>query len=150
MQLRVRPDSASVIAVLFLLAGCGGPPAPAVASQPAGGAEATEVAFVIDNATVVTMDGSGRVLSPASVAVDGTEIVAVDAPAAVAARYRGRQRLDLAGRLLGLSGRARVVHVDVEAVLRQREPARPADPGPAAGDHRDTISHRHTSVRPAV
>jgi hypothetical protein len=38
------------------------------------------VSLIISNGTVVTMDGSRRVLAPGSVAIDGTDIVAVDRP----------------------------------------------------------------------
>ncbi len=47
------------------------------------------VALVVTGGTVVTMDGTGRVLSPGAVAIDGREIVAVDAPEVVAARFTG-------------------------------------------------------------
>ena len=36
------------------------------------------VTLIVTNATVVTMDGGGRVLSPGAVAIDGRDIVAVD------------------------------------------------------------------------
>ena len=55
------------------------------------------VALVITNATVVTMDESGRVLRPGALAIDGRDIVAVDTPAAIAAGYRGRDTIDAGG-----------------------------------------------------
>lgn len=96
MTMRAARRTALGLALTLILAGCGRSPAP----PPAAGAGTTEVGFVLDNATVVTMDGGGRVLSPGSLAVDGTTIVAVDTPAAIAAKYRGRQRLDLAGHIV--------------------------------------------------
>jgi 5-methylthioadenosine/S-adenosylhomocysteine deaminase len=56
-----------------------------------------EVSLVISAGTVITMDASGRVLSPGAVAVDGREIVAVDDPAAMASRFKGRESLHAPG-----------------------------------------------------
>ncbi len=58
------------------------------------------VAFVITGGTVVTMDGGGRVLSPGAVAIDGRDIVAVDAPDAIAARFSARETIDAAGQVV--------------------------------------------------
>jgi len=89
------------LTLLLVLGGCGAPPTPAgLPPQSAPAAGGTEVSFVIDNATVVTMDGAGRVLSPGSVAVDGTRIVAVDTPEAIAARFRARERIDGTGQIV--------------------------------------------------
>ena len=55
------------------------------------------VTLIVTNATVVTMDRGGRVLSPGAVAIDGRDIVAVDAPAAIRAAYRGRESIDAGG-----------------------------------------------------
>jgi 5-methylthioadenosine/S-adenosylhomocysteine deaminase len=56
----------------------------------------TPVDLVIAGGTVVTMDG-GRVLSPGAVAIAGKDIVAVGAPAAVAAQYEAKQSIDATG-----------------------------------------------------
>jgi 5-methylthioadenosine/S-adenosylhomocysteine deaminase len=56
-----------------------------------------QVALVITGGTVVTMDGTGRVLSPGAVAIDGRDIVAVDTPAAIDARFAARERIDATG-----------------------------------------------------
>src|SRR5690606_6196211 len=58
------------------------------------------VSYVLANATVVTMDADSRVLSPASVAVDGPDIVAVDSPDAIGARFQPRETIDLAGHIV--------------------------------------------------
>jgi len=100
MQLRAADRVFLSLALTLSIAGCGSPPAPARSAPQASSTATTDVSFVLDNAIVVTMDGSGRVLSPGSVAVDGTNIVAVDTPEAIAAKYRGRQRLDLAGHIV--------------------------------------------------
>jgi 5-methylthioadenosine/S-adenosylhomocysteine deaminase len=100
MQLRAADRVFLSLALTLSIAGCGSPPVPARSAPQASSTAAADVSFVLDNAIVVTMDGSGRVLSPGSVAVDGTNIVAVDTPEAIAAKYRGRQRLDLAGHIV--------------------------------------------------
>jgi hypothetical protein len=68
----------------------------ALALQPG---QARPVSLVVTNGTVVTMDGGGRVLAAGAVAVEGREIVAVDAAMAGAAStatisrpLRGRTR----------------------------------------------------------
>jgi 5-methylthioadenosine/S-adenosylhomocysteine deaminase len=58
------------------------------------------VGLVITNGAVVTMDGGGRVITPGAVAIDGTDIVAVDTAAAVRQRYRGRETIDAAGAIV--------------------------------------------------
>jgi 5-methylthioadenosine/S-adenosylhomocysteine deaminase len=58
------------------------------------------VSLVITGGTVVTMDGNGRVLSQGAVAIDGRDIVAVDAADAIAARFDGRQSIDAAGQVV--------------------------------------------------
>jgi 5-methylthioadenosine/S-adenosylhomocysteine deaminase len=54
------------------------------------------VGLVITGGTVVTMDG-GRVLAPGAVAIDGRDIVAVDTPAAIAARFQAKESIDASG-----------------------------------------------------
>ncbi len=56
-----------------------------------------QISLIIANGIVVTADGSRRVLSPGSVAIDGRDIVAVDTPQAVAAAYRAAETIDAAG-----------------------------------------------------
>jgi 5-methylthioadenosine/S-adenosylhomocysteine deaminase len=58
------------------------------------------VSFVLANAIVITMDGDSRVLSPGSVAVDGRDIVAVDTPDAIRARFAPRDTIDLSGHIV--------------------------------------------------
>jgi 5-methylthioadenosine/S-adenosylhomocysteine deaminase len=59
-----------------------------------------DVALVITGGIVVTMDGSGRVLSPGAIAIDGRDIVAVDTPDRVAAQFSPRERIDAAGQVV--------------------------------------------------
>jgi 5-methylthioadenosine/S-adenosylhomocysteine deaminase len=78
----VRASICALLTVLFLS------PPPA---QP------REVSLVVTGGTVLAMDAPGRVLTPGAVAVDGREIVAVDTPEAIAARFRGKATIDAAG-----------------------------------------------------
>jgi 5-methylthioadenosine/S-adenosylhomocysteine deaminase len=59
-----------------------------------------DVALVITDGIVATMDGSGRVLSPGAVVIDGRDIVAVDAPDRVAAQFSPRETIDAAGQVV--------------------------------------------------
>jgi 5-methylthioadenosine/S-adenosylhomocysteine deaminase len=59
-----------------------------------------DVALVITDGIVVTMDGSGRVLSPGAVVIDGRDIVAVDTPDRVAAQFSPRETIDAAGQVV--------------------------------------------------
>ena len=58
------------------------------------------VSFVVTGGAVVTMDGSGRVLRPGAVAVDGREIVAVDTADAVAQRFNAAETIDATGQVV--------------------------------------------------
>jgi 5-methylthioadenosine/S-adenosylhomocysteine deaminase len=85
--------------LLAVVLGCNAS-TPPEALPPDSAASRTDVAYVIDNATVVTMDAGGRILTPGSIAVDGSRIVAVDTPEAIAAAYRGRERIDATGHIV--------------------------------------------------
>src|SRR5687767_2141382 len=58
------------------------------------------VSLVIVNGTVVTMDGAGRVIANGGVAVDGSDIVAVDTAEAIERQFAGAERLDAAGQIV--------------------------------------------------
>jgi 5-methylthioadenosine/S-adenosylhomocysteine deaminase len=74
-----------------------GPPARPAAAQ-AGTRQG--VALVVTGGTVVTVDGSGRVLAPGAVAIEGREIVAVDTPDAIAARFTATETIDATGQIV--------------------------------------------------
>ena len=59
-----------------------------------------QVSLIVANGIVVTMDGERRVLTPGSIAIDGRDIVAVDTPTAIAARYRAAETIDAAGQVV--------------------------------------------------
>jgi 5-methylthioadenosine/S-adenosylhomocysteine deaminase len=62
--------------------------------------EPAAISLIITNGIVVTVDGNRRVLNPGAVAISGTDIVAVDTPAAIASRYKAAQTLDAAGKVV--------------------------------------------------
>ena len=61
---------------------------------------ATDVSLVVANGTVVTIDGTNRVLSPGSIAIDGQNIVAVDAPEAISKAFRAKDTIDAMGQVV--------------------------------------------------
>src|SRR4051812_44977733 len=60
-------------------------------------AQKQAVSLILTGGIVVTVDGSRRVIEAGAVAIDGRDIVAVDAAAAIASAYRGRETIDAAG-----------------------------------------------------
>src|SRR4051794_39312101 len=58
------------------------------------------VCLVISGGIVVTVDPNGRVLSPGAIAVDGRDIVGIDTPAAIAARFDAKETIDAAGQVV--------------------------------------------------
>ena len=61
---------------------------------------ARSVALVIANGTIVTMNANGDVLQSGSIAVDGTDIVAVGPAADIAARFRPKETIDAGGHMV--------------------------------------------------
>ena len=59
-----------------------------------------QVSLVVVNGTVVTMDGTGRVIPNGAVAIDGPGIVAVDTSDAIQRQYRGAETIDAAGQVV--------------------------------------------------
>jgi 5-methylthioadenosine/S-adenosylhomocysteine deaminase len=55
------------------------------------------VSLIIANGTVVTMDGSRRVLAPGSVAIDGADIVAVDRPEIIRQQFTAADTIEAWG-----------------------------------------------------
>lgn len=78
-----------LILAALVAAGVGGAPAGQPARQ--------TVALIVTGGTVVTMDGGGRVLAPGAVAIDGRDIVALDTPEAIAARFTAADTIDATG-----------------------------------------------------
>jgi 5-methylthioadenosine/S-adenosylhomocysteine deaminase len=59
-----------------------------------------EVSLVVINGIVVTGDAAGRVIQAGAVAVDGSDIVAVDTADAISQRFRGRETIDAGGQVV--------------------------------------------------
>ena len=59
-----------------------------------------EVSLVVTGGTVVTMDAAGRTLGDGAVAIDGTDIVAVDTAEAIGRQFRGRETIDASGQIV--------------------------------------------------
>jgi 5-methylthioadenosine/S-adenosylhomocysteine deaminase len=56
-----------------------------------------QVALIVTNGIVVTMDRAGRVLTPGAIAIDGRDILAVGTPQQIDAAYRAAESIDAAG-----------------------------------------------------
>src|SRR5262245_49497784 len=67
-----------------------------LAQQPA----ARSVSLIITGGIVVTMDGSGRVLQPGAVAIDGRDIVGVDNIDVIKQRFTSKETIDATGQVV--------------------------------------------------
>ena len=63
-------------------------------------AQPRPVALIVAGGTVVTMDGTRRVLHPGAVAIDGDAIVAVDTEEAIRSRFTAATTIDAAGQVM--------------------------------------------------
>ena len=61
-----------------------------VSAQPA----RRRVALIVTGGTVITQNAAHRILTPGAIAIDGTDIVDVDTPAAIAAKYQAAETID--------------------------------------------------------
>ena len=59
-----------------------------------------QVSLVITGGTVITVDAARRVIANGALAIDGTDIVAVDTAEAVARQFRGADTIDATGELV--------------------------------------------------
>jgi 5-methylthioadenosine/S-adenosylhomocysteine deaminase len=59
-----------------------------------------EVDLVVTGGTVVTVDSAGRIIQTGAIAVDGTDITAVDTADAIAKQFRGRETIDASGQIV--------------------------------------------------
>jgi 5-methylthioadenosine/S-adenosylhomocysteine deaminase len=60
----------------------------------------TQATLIISNGIVITVDGNRRILNPGSVAINGADIVAVDTPQNVAARFKAAETIDATGKVV--------------------------------------------------
>lgn len=58
------------------------------------------VSLVVTGGTVVTVDGTGRVLPSGAIAIDGRDIVAVDTSDVIAQRFTGTRTIDATGQVV--------------------------------------------------
>ena len=58
------------------------------------------ISLVVTGGTVITQNASRQVLAPGAVAVDGTDIVDIDTPQAIAARYRAAETINAANQIV--------------------------------------------------
>jgi 5-methylthioadenosine/S-adenosylhomocysteine deaminase len=68
--------------------------------ESAGAQTRRTVSLLVTNGVVVTVDATRRVLSPGAVAIDGSSIVGVDTPEAIAAQFDARETVDAAGQIV--------------------------------------------------
>jgi len=72
----------------------------AVLATPVAARQPAAVSLVITNGIVITVDGARRILNPGAIAINGSQIVAVDQPAAIAARFKAAQTIDAGGKVV--------------------------------------------------
>ena len=56
--------------------------------------------LIINNGIVITVDGNRRVLNPGSIAINGSNIAAVDTPANILSRFKGADTIDATGKVV--------------------------------------------------
>src|SRR6185503_14021977 len=59
-----------------------------------------QVSLVIAGGTVVTMDPGNRVIANGAIAIDGTDIIAVDTADSIAKQFRGRETINSTGQIV--------------------------------------------------
>ena len=55
---------------------------------------------IVGNGIVITVDGNRRILNPGSIAINGTDIVAIDTPANINARFKAADSIDATGKVV--------------------------------------------------
>jgi 5-methylthioadenosine/S-adenosylhomocysteine deaminase len=58
------------------------------------------VSLIVTGGTVLTQNAAHRILTPGAVAIDGTDIVDVDTPAAISAKYQAAETIDARDQLV--------------------------------------------------
>ena len=56
--------------------------------------------LIVSNGIVITVDGNRRILNPGSIAINGADIVAIDTPVNIAARFKAADTIDAAGKVV--------------------------------------------------
>ena len=71
-----------------------------VAWQTPAARQVTAVSLVVHNGIIITVDGNRRILNPGSIAINGSDIVAIDTPANITARYKAADTIDATGKVV--------------------------------------------------
>ena len=72
----------------------------AVTWRTVAGRQGANVSLIIANGIVITVDGTRRIVNPGSVAINGSEIVAIDTPQRIAERFKARETIDASGKVV--------------------------------------------------
>src|SRR5258706_10027043 len=72
----------------------------AVAALSLGAQTRRQVSLFVIGGTVITENATHRILTPGAVAIDGTDIVDVDTPAAISAKYQAAETIDARDQLV--------------------------------------------------
>ena len=56
--------------------------------------------LIVNNGIVITVDGNRRILNPGAIAINGSDIVAIDTPANIAARFKAADTIDATGKVV--------------------------------------------------
>src|SRR6187401_3019150 len=59
-----------------------------------------DVDLIVTGGNVVTVDTAGRIIQTGAVAIDGTDIAAVDTAEAIAKQFHGRETIDASGQII--------------------------------------------------
>ncbi|OFW15694.1 MAG: amidohydrolase [Acidobacteria bacterium RIFCSPLOWO2_02_FULL_67_21] len=59
-----------------------------------------QVSLVVTHGTIVTMDGTGRIVEDGAVAIDGADIVGVDTTEAIGSRFAASETIDAGGQVV--------------------------------------------------
>ena len=85
MRIRVLALTASLVVALVVVSAQNAP---------------RQVSLVVSGGTVVTVDAANRVIANGAVAIDGSDIVAVDTADSIGKQFRGRDTIDATGQIV--------------------------------------------------
>src|SRR4051812_20851296 len=89
-RVQSAPMKRLLIALAVVAAGAG------AAAQPG----RRSIALIVGGGTVITQNSGHQIVNPGSVAIDGTDIVEIGAPDAIAAKYQARETVDARGQIV--------------------------------------------------
>jgi 5-methylthioadenosine/S-adenosylhomocysteine deaminase len=62
--------------------------------------QGANVSLIIANGIVITVDGNRRIVNPGSIAINGSEIVAIGTPQQIAAQFKAGETIDASGKVV--------------------------------------------------